>query len=213
MFAASYRKEADKRNLHRGQCTQRIPAIVRDIQSRRIASHTYQRESMERNHIGDEHIATPRRDHVTVKESGQRPPEDGPILDRLNPQIKSKDEQKDRNSFIVVAPGDRSRNVARSYTHEYRSEKARRGRRRKLRRQEVGCERGQARTSRRKEHADVPDVDRQLQRPQSMIDDAAGNHKPRIEGPSSHSSQRMPRPCQTPRVSAIALNNYPTGAS
>jgi hypothetical protein len=57
---------------------------------------------MQRQQIGDEHVTTPRRHHVSVEQCGQRSPHGRSILQTLNPEEERKNQQEDGNGLVVV---------------------------------------------------------------------------------------------------------------
>lgn len=121
-------QEADKGNLHAGQCPQRIPSGIADIEAGAVPAHADENEGMHGEETGDEGVSTPRRHHVSVKQCAEGSPKHGAQLERLDPQIKGEDEKEDGNGFVVVAAGDGSRDVTRRNAHEDSSQETRRWR-------------------------------------------------------------------------------------
>jgi hypothetical protein len=118
MLATPDWQEPDEWNLHAGESTKSIPRSIADVESRAIPTHADQYESVQRKQVRDEDVTTPGRNHVSVEQRGQRTPEDGSILDSLDPKEERKNQQEDSNSFIVITPSDRARNVSGSNSHE-----------------------------------------------------------------------------------------------
>lgn len=105
MLATSYREESDERNLHTGQSAQREPGAVAHVKSWAISAHANKNKRMKREQVGDEDVATPSRHHVAVEQSSQSAPHGRSVLDCLDPQIEGEDQEENRYSFIVIAPG------------------------------------------------------------------------------------------------------------
>jgi hypothetical protein len=188
MLATPNRQEANKRNLHTRQRPQRIPRSIANIEPRAIPPHANQHERMQRQQIRNEHITTPSRNHVSVKQRRHRTPEHRSHLNRLDPEVKGKHQQEDRNGLVVVAPRHRPRNVTRRDSHKRSSEQTRRGRGNHLRGQKIRRQRRESRKARREEHADVSNVDGEGQEPEKVVDDAARHHESGVEGAARNSS-------------------------
>jgi hypothetical protein len=108
VLATPDRQEADKRNLHTGQCTKSKPRGVADIKPGRVTAHEDQHQGMQGQQIGDEDIASPSRNHVAIKECRQGTPSDGTFLDSLDPEIEGEDEKEDGNGFVIIAASNGS---------------------------------------------------------------------------------------------------------
>lgn len=147
---------------------------------------------MQWQQIGDEDVTTPRRHHVSVEERGQGTPEHGAILDSLDPEEEGEDEQEDGNGLVVVATGHGSRDVAWCDAHEGGGEETRRGRIDHLIREEIGCERCEARESGSEEDANVTDVYGHGEGAEEVVDGAAGDHETWVEGTTGDSTEGMP---------------------
>ena len=61
MFARSHRLEADERDLHTGQGTDRVPRGVRDVQTAAETTHEDQGQSMKRDHVRNKRITACKR--------------------------------------------------------------------------------------------------------------------------------------------------------
>ena len=99
---------------------------------------------MQRQQVRNEDISTPRRYHVSVEQGGQRAPEHGTFFDGLDPEEKGEDKQEDGDCLVIVASGNRTRNIAGCNTHKSSSKQASGGRSDHFRGQEVGSKRGEA---------------------------------------------------------------------
>lgn len=124
MVTASNWQKSHKWNLHTGQSSQGVPGRIADVQSRAISSHTDEDEDVERDQVRDENISTPRRHHVSIEQCSQSSPHNRAVLDSLDPEVEGKDQEKDRNGFVVVASGDRPGDVTRGDSHKSSSKKA-----------------------------------------------------------------------------------------
>lgn len=108
MLASLDGEEADKRNLHAGQCSQRVPGGVADIETRAVSAHADQGQSVHREETGDESVSTPRCHHVAVEQGTEGSPEHGTQLESLDPQVKGEDKKEDGDGLVIVAAGDGS---------------------------------------------------------------------------------------------------------
>lgn len=195
MVTALNRQEAHKRNLHARQSPQRIPRRIAHIQPRAEPAHADQDESVQRQQIRNEHISTPGRNHVPIKQRRQRTPHNTALLDRLDPQIKREDEQEDGNGFIIIGARHAARDVARRDAHENGGEQARGGRVHHLGGEEVGREGGEAGEGGREQDADVADVDGHGEGAQGMVDYARGHHEAGVERAARDAAEGVPCSC------------------
>ena len=46
---------------------------------------------MKRDQVGDEHISTPSRDHISIEQGAKSSPENGSYFDSLDPEVERKD--------------------------------------------------------------------------------------------------------------------------
>lgn len=190
MLARSDGLETYKWNLHTGQRSNRIPARIPNIKSARKTTHKHKRQRMERNHIRDKRITTPGSDHVKVENRRERAEKGRTLLERANPEIKRKHEQKDGDGFIVVGSCDRAGYIPRCNADEYGREQTGRfvlhflGKpttRSVGYKREDGCAQicriGRECTKPRSEkHTNVPNVDGEMQRVEQVVNDTAGCH-------------------------------------
>lgn len=79
---------------------------------------------MEWNQIDDEHVASPCRYHVEVRQGGHARPEDRTSLDRFNPKVVGDLQRENRDSLVVITASYGSRNVAGYDGDEASSEQA-----------------------------------------------------------------------------------------
>ena len=147
---------------------------------------------MEGQQAGDEGVATPGGDHVAIEEGTEGAPQHGAELEGLDPEVEGEDEEEDGDGLIVVAAGNRARNVARGDAHEDGGKEAGRRRGGHLVGEEVGGDGSQAREGRGQEDADVADVDRDGQGTEGVVDGAARHHEARVEGASGDSAEGVP---------------------
>lgn len=159
MLATPNGQETHKRNLHASEGAQRIPRRVANIQPGAIPAHADEHKRMQRQQIGNEHITTPRANHVPIEERTHGAPKHGAILDRLDPQEEGEDEQENSNGLVVVATGHGARNVSGRDAHEGGGEEASRRRVDHLRREQVRGQGGETGEGGREENANVADVD------------------------------------------------------
>jgi len=106
VLTTPYGQEADERNLHTGKRAKRIPRCIADIKPWAVPAHADQNKGMQRQQVGNEHISTPSRYHVSIEQRGQRAPEHGSILNSLDPQEEGEYKQEDGYGFVVVASSD-----------------------------------------------------------------------------------------------------------
>lgn len=85
MLAASDGQETHEGNLHASKRTERIPRGIADIETRAVASHADEHESVQRQQVGNENVSTPSGDHVAVEERTERTPESRSVLQSLDP--------------------------------------------------------------------------------------------------------------------------------
>lgn len=192
MVAVADGQEPDERNLHASKCAQGIPRRVADVQPRAISSHAKENKHMQGNQVGDEDIASPRGHHVPIEKRREGSPHDRSVLDSLDPQEKGEDQQEDGNRLIVVATRNRTRDITRSNAHEGSRKKTGRRRVGHFAGEKIHGERCQSGECWRKQNTDVPDVDRNGEESQNMVDHAAGYHQTRVERATSDTSQRVP---------------------
>lgn len=128
MLATPDRQEADERNLHAGKRAERIPRTVANIETRAVTTHADQYECVQGKQVGDEDVTAPCRHHVSVEKRSQCAPEDGSVLDCLDPEIEGEDQQKDGNGLVVITSSHRTGNVAGSDAHKGRGKETGGGR-------------------------------------------------------------------------------------
>lgn len=144
MLASLDRQEANKWNLHAGQCSQSIPGGVADVEASAVPAHGDQDQRMHRQQAGNESVSTPRGHHVSVEERAESSPQHGAQLQGLDPQVKGKDKKEDGNSLVIVAAGDGSGDVTRRNSHEDGSQETGRWRRSHFIGEEISGKRSQA---------------------------------------------------------------------
>ncbi|KAH3673948.1 hypothetical protein OGATHE_001928 [Ogataea polymorpha] len=162
VVVGSDRQEANKRNLHRHQRSQGIPGAIRGVDLIVKTAHQKQNKHVQWNDVGDKHIATPSTDHVEVEHCGQSTVENRPCVDRLHPQEKGHEQQRDGNGLVIVRAGHRSGNVH--------------------------CQGGDGAKRWSQQNTDISDVDWQTHKFQDMVDDGRSHHQTGIECSSSDSS-------------------------
>ena len=124
MLAGFHGEKANKRNLHACKSTESIPSSIAHVETVAKSAHADQNKRMERKNTGNECIATPRSDHVSVKQSTQSTPQHGTELERFDPKVEGEHEEEDGNCLVIVTSGDGSGDVAWSNAHESSGEKA-----------------------------------------------------------------------------------------
>lgn len=197
-------QETNKGNLHARKCTQRIPRSIANVKTRAIPPHADKHKRVQRQQVGNEHITTPRRHHVSVEQRGKRTPEHRSVLDRLDPEEEGEHQQEDGNGLVIVTTGHGSRDVTRGDAHEGCGEETSRGRCDHLGGQEVRRERGEAREAWCKEHADVADVDGEREEAEEVVDGAAGDHQTGVKGTTGDSSEGMPCSYKSNAISLVS---------
>ena len=192
MLRAANGQESNKGNLHTRQRAEGKPRGVTDVEPGAVASHADQNEGVQGQQIGDEDISTPRRDHVSVKQRGQRAPEHGAVLDSLNPQEEGEDKQEDSNGLVVVTTGDRTRDIPRRDAHEGCGEQSGGGRGDHFGGQEVCRERSETGETWGEEDTDVTDVDWEREGAQEVVDSTASDHQSGVQRATGDTTERMP---------------------
>lgn len=127
MVAAPDGKETNKGDLHARERAESVPGGVADVESGAVPSHADQDKGVQRQQVGDEDVASPRRNHVSVEEGSQSTPGDGAQLQTLDPQEEGEDQQEDGNGLVVVTASNGTRDVAGSDAHEDCGEETGRG--------------------------------------------------------------------------------------
>jgi hypothetical protein len=147
---------------------------------------------------GDEGITSPGRNHVPVEKSAESSPQHVTLLQRLDPEVKGEDKQENCNGFVVVAAGNRTRDVARGNSHKQGSQETSRIVGGHLIGKEIGSDGGKTGESWRKEDADIPDIHRDREGSEGMVNDTTGHHEAGVEGASRDTSQGVPCPVIEP---------------
>ena len=117
MLRCTHGLKADERHLHRGESTNRVPAGVGDIEPRRKAAHEDKHEGVERDHICNEDVSSPRRDHVEVEDGSDGAIERRTMLHGTDPAPEGEHEEEDGDGFVVIGSGDGTRDIAGYNTH------------------------------------------------------------------------------------------------
>ena len=78
----------------------------------RVTSTNHQDENVDGNQVDEEHVASPRRDHVEVGQGAEGRPVDGPSLDALDPQVVGEEHAEDGDTFVIVGAGHGTRDVS-----------------------------------------------------------------------------------------------------
>ncbi len=109
--------KADEWHLHRGESTNRVPAGVGDIEPRRKAAHEDKHEGVQRDHICNEDVSSPRCDHVEVEDGSNGAVERRTMLHGTDPAPEGEHEEEDGDGFVVVGSGDGTGDIAGYNTH------------------------------------------------------------------------------------------------
>jgi hypothetical protein len=112
VLAGLHGLEADEAHLHRQQRSDRVERAVGNVQARRVAAGEQQEERVHGNQVDDEHVASPRRHHVKVRQRSRRTPEQRAGLDTAYPQKVRNDQCEDGNAFVIERASNRARDVA-----------------------------------------------------------------------------------------------------
>ena len=75
-------------------------------------------DHINRDDVDDEHITSPRRNHVEITQRTAGRDEQRACIDTLHPQIEGEDHSKDGNSFVIIRAAHRSRNIGRNDTNK-----------------------------------------------------------------------------------------------
>lgn len=196
MLAGPDGQESNERNLHASQRSKSVPSRVADVESRAEAAHADQDKGVKRQQVGDEDVSAPSADHVSVEERRKATPHNASDLDGLDPEVEGEDEKENGDSLVIVTPGDRSRDVTRCNAHEDSREQTSGRARAHFGGQQVAGEGGQAREGRRKQNANVANVDGDGEEAQSVVDGAGCDHEARVEGTAGDAAKGMPCSCE-----------------
>lgn len=123
----------------------------------REASNNHEHKNVQRNQINDKHISTPSRDHIKVGERSQNSPKHQTSLDALYPQIISKHERENSNSFVIIRAGNRATNITGHNTNKSSREQTR-ALTPQLFSQQISSYGSEAAKKRRQKHAHLSDM-------------------------------------------------------
>lgn len=147
---------------------------------------------MDGKQAGDKSVSTPRGYHVTVEERTHGAPEHGTLLQGLDPQEESEDQEEDGNGLVVVTSSHGARDVTRGYAHEHGGEKTSRGRGGHLIGEQVGGNGRQARKRWCEKDANVSNINRNREELEEVVNNTAGDHESGVQGSSGNPTKRMP---------------------
>ena len=98
--------EPDKGDLHASERSDRVERRVRHVQPLAKAAHEDEHQGVQRDHVGDKHVATPRGNHVKVRERCEHAKEHAAVAHRAHPQIEREQQQKDGDGLVIVRACD-----------------------------------------------------------------------------------------------------------
>lgn len=75
MLASLDRSESNKRNLHTGQRSQRVPGSVTDVETSAVSSHADKDKGVHGQQASNEGITAPRSHHVAIEKGTEGTPE------------------------------------------------------------------------------------------------------------------------------------------
>jgi len=117
MLRCPHGLKADERHLHRGEGTNRVPAGVGDIEPGRKAAHEDEHKGVQRDHIGNEDVSSPRCDHIEVEDGGNGAVECRTLLHGTDPGPECEHEEEDSDRLVVVGSGNGTGDIAGYNTH------------------------------------------------------------------------------------------------
>lgn len=158
---------------------------------------------MDSDQVIDKGVTTPRCGHPVVGKSTQSSPHNGALLDGLDPEEESEDQQEDGDGLVVVAAGDGSRDVTWGNAHEGSGQETGRVGGGQLIGQPVGREGSEARETGGEKDTDISNVDGNGQKTEEVVDDSAGDHETGVEGTASNTTEGVPGAVVKPIPEAI----------
>ena len=129
--------------------------------------------------------------HVKVGQRGPRGPVHGPGLDSLDPQVVGEHEGEDGDALVVVRPGHRSGDVPGHDGDETGREKSRPARP-ELLGEQVSRDGRETAEQRRQEDADVPDVGRDVEVGEDVVDGPGRDHQTGVDRSTDDPTERVP---------------------
>lgn len=202
VFGGLNRLEADERDLHGEDGTESVDDRVGDVDLVGEAAGDHEREHVKRNQVDEEHVATPRGDHVEVGERASGRPQHAAGLHRTNPQPVGQEHAENGNAFVIVRASDRARNVAGHDRNETGSDQAGAGVF-ELFGEQVGddcCKRGE---ERREEHANVANVHGDVEPVEDVKERSGRDHETGIDGAADDTAERVPGSVVEPVVERV----------
>lgn len=183
--------EADEADLHPEQHSEHIGAVVGDIEPLRVPPSDEQHEHIEREEIDDEHVASPRGDHVEVPECGGERPGERSRVDGAHEEVEGEQQREDGDALVVVGAGDGAGDVPRADGDERGGDEPRPGVP-DLAAEGVCDERGVGGEEGRGEDAYLADVDGEGERVEEAVEERGGDHEAREERAPDDPAERVP---------------------
>lgn len=98
--------ETDESDLHSKNGTNNVESWVSNVELVAVATSEQESQNVQRNQVNDEHVTTPRADHVEVGQGA----DDGPVqrtsIHRLDPGVEGQNQRKNGNTFVIKWAGN-----------------------------------------------------------------------------------------------------------
>lgn len=107
--------EANKRDLHGEQQSERVEYRERDVEIPGIALEDEQSQHVQRNEVDNVDVSSPGRHHIEIAHRAQDAPECGSGFQGLDPEIEREEHCKDSYAFIVITARRTSADVTRHW--------------------------------------------------------------------------------------------------
>ena len=168
----------------------------------RESAADHEDEDVHGDEVDEEDVSAPRGDHVEVGHGAEGCPVDVPGLDTLDPEVVGEQHAEDGDALIVVAARHGAGDVSGDDgDHSGRRESG--PDTVQLRREEVRHDGGQRGEEGGEEHANLPDINTDVDAVEKVVDDAGGDHETGVDGSSNDTTQRIPGTIIKPVVEIV----------
>eukprot|EP00754_Rhynchopus_humris_P001249 Rhum_TRINITY_DN10757_c0_g2::Rhum_TRINITY_DN10757_c0_g2_i1::g.40138::m.40138 len=199
---AEDRGEPDEGHQKREQRSKHVERAVGNVETVGVATDQNHAGRVHRQEVDDVDVATPGVHHVAVRHRRVARPLHAAGAHSLHEPVEGVDDGEDRNSLVVVGARDGPADVARNDGDEgSRHETGTRvpallGQKEGDQGRVAGKEGGE-------EHAHVPDVNREVEEVQRVVNGTRGEHQTRVHGVSHPASKRVPHEGVEPVVERL----------
>lgn len=178
-------------NLHGKQHPQDIHTVIRNVQPHGIPSSDQHHKDVKRNQVNNKDISSPSRNHVKVTKRRAKSPRQRPRLHRLNKEVKRQQKRENRHRLVVIRSSNGPRDVSRAYRDESSGDEPS-PRVPNLFTEEVRDDGGVGGEERRRQDADLADVDEEAEEPQRPVDQSGGYHETGVKRAADDPTERVP---------------------